>query len=445
MGSCRARSVYLTTGGSSTLRKILFHFYSMFRIEMYFFFISDERVFVELYIDENNPNLKNIAEKLGEIMSLVFEDKAEIQIKNENTPGEKKCTLNVYITEPGYCRERFLSYCQYIQEPGNQRKDSSEGLLENLVAKSVILTFESVEDDQIATNGIVHFQLMFEISKFLNHINTFINLSQTESNEKMNSARYKIVCEELERLVNEIRQNTENTERHTASYPNNNEFFQGEMLGVIQCRSLSNTNSEPDSGIRSGDEFESLTSSDETMNESTKHRKTANRWKRLRSPNNLRPNIRDADKSVVYRDAGDADKTEIRLANDRTDIAMPRHLKCPPDIHFIAPEPSEYSEYGEDVFFDESNDSDFESMYPVPRTHIHNMHTCIPKVVVYQPHHSNEKIHHPSVKSKGRQDSRCKPSKHLQSSLESLMDQMAALNTRYQKVVENDRIVGESF
>ena len=402
--------------------------------------ISDDSSHIEIFINENSGSLRHIAEKLGTIMFSVFGDKIKVEHKilsNEIRTNN----LKVYIIEPGNAIEMPMDKC--TEELSEQTKDTrKEAPIEKLIEKSVIITFESVTNEDIDYNRVVHFQLMFEISKFINHLSTHINHSASEACIKMGSTSYKHACEGLETLINDIKQITKGTEKISINNPNNNVMLHGELLASSPSRSFSNSNSEPDSGIRSGDELESLTSSDETMNERTKRLNTVEYW----NTKSRRPNYANTHGSSGYKRAGEPDNLTINVDGAVYDNTMLRHAKCPSDVHFFAPEPSEYSEYGEDVFLEDLNYGEYDSVFPMLKTNPYQRNIKIPEIVVYEHIDSYDTPRYPSVKYKGRQDNKVKSQnqKQIHSSMESLMDKMEVLNTRYKHYIEDENFDGET-
>lgn len=346
--------------------------------------------------------------------------------------------LKIYITEPGTSRNEIQNLSKLLQDEVKPIQGTGEDSQhENLLMKYILVSFDTIEYEQLIDCKITHFKLMFELRKMLIHVNSFTHLSQENINKGTESAEYKAVFKELEGIVNHLKQESNDTKLFV-ELPCAGTRCHADTLNASQC--LSNTNSELDSGVRSGDEFESLNSSEETMSGTTPNYGRNENWISCITQE-CKSNSRYPYNNMAYEKNSGAfinqkTTTQPAIGEKYPVLYAPR---CPSEIQFIAPELSEYSEYGEDIFFDEAYKNPPSELTYQMLNYLHGSHNCVPNSVAYHKMTSGEKTQRSAyAQDKGGHKEDYKNSRQNQSSMESLMDQMACVNARYENSIENE-------
>ena len=408
--------------------------------------ISDKTVSGVLIVyDENSKFQKQIAEKLRNILHCVFAHNVKLQVENFITSTKTDYTnVKVYMTEPKLTAN-FLSLLTHFQERAEQSQDIGEDEANKLLTtNTVLISFDTSEDgDEIKDNLVPHFQLMYEFSNFLKHINAFLHVDDKIINDNTKPESYKTLVEELEGLIQDLNAGIDKERKLVSKFSCNGNICHGEVPKQMRC--VSNTNSEPDSGIRSGDEFESLTSSEEAMSESSNICKKDASWNSTGNKYEEETNLGNICKYKPSDQINNTDGPRFQatrtVQKDKINGSIPEFLRCPSEIQFHSPEPTEYSEYGEDVFFENTeNDCLYELRCPT-MVYSHNTQMCAPTSMAYHRLHPCEKVKCvPTMSNRGRHKHDYKNSNQMQSSVESLMDQMAGINARYQNCMERGDI-----
>ena len=360
--------------------------------------------------------------------------------------NKDKVDLKIHLSEPGASTAEIIQIAKVIQDNVEKMQDARErSQHENLIVRQTLIVFDAIPEKGMIPNDITYFHVTFDLPKLIHQLNSLVHLSQDDINKRMQTLDYKVIHDELDDFINNLKQESDNSEtRLFVELPVGNGACRGEALNQNRC--LSN-NSEPDSGIRSGDEFESLNSSEETMNDNMQNYRRNEDWIRSMNSQGFVPDIEYLYRSMPY------DNEQVPNLNWKStepvagykDNSETKVSRCPSEIQFFAPEPTEYSEYGEDVFFDEANYDHLVSLgYPV-HNGSHKTYNHVPNSVAYHKVHSNgkkkqnDRIHAPPTKHhRGRHRHEFNNSKEEHSSMESLMDKMADVNARYHNSIEHE-------
>ena len=354
-------------------------------------------------------------------------------------PNKDKEDIHIHLSEPGVSIAEIIQKVNMLHDNvENTQNARDKSLCENLIVRQVLIVFDGIPNKELMPKEITCFHLMFGLPKLIYHLNTSVQLSHDDIKERMQTLDFKVAYDEVDDLINKLKQGHDNREtRLFVDLPMRSGSGSGEVLNQDRC--LSN-NSEPDSGIRSGDEYESLNSSEETMNNNVQNYRRNQDWIQSMNSQEFVPN------EYLYRGMSYDDESVPNLHwKSMGPKVLSKAPRCPSEIQFVAPDPTEYSEYGEDVFFDEANLDHLAALhYPIHNnSHYTFNHNHVPNSVQYHKVHSkgkiqNDRIHASETKPhKGRHRQEVKNCKEEHSSMESLMDKMADVNSRYQKSLDH--------
>ena len=368
----------------------------MFAANILFDFTAEKKPTFTIYFDENSMIQRRIADKLKTLLSCVFGENIIVEAKTVHEPQNKdKVDMQIHFIEPGVSIAEVREKIHMLNDNVEQMQDvNDKDQHGNLKARHAIVVFDAISNKEIIPNNIPCFHLMSGLPKFINHLNSLVQLSHDDIREKMQTLDFKVAYDELDDLINNLKQELDKSDtRLFVDLPVSKGASNGELAVPNQNRCLSN-NSEPDSGIRSGDEFESLNSSEETMNDKVQNYRRNQEWIQAMNSQGFVPDFEyDPYNTMPYEPAKNlAWKNIGQVAGGKYTANAP---KCPSEIEFLAPDPTEYSEYGEDVFFDEANHVHVAALhYPShDRSHYQYDYNQVPNSVMYTNMHSNGKSH----------------------------------------------------